>query len=326
MNSILITGAAGFIGSRTSRELLEKGQYVVGVDNINDYYDRRLKHYRLKDLKRFSNFSFHKIDIENRRALSHVFLKHKIDAVIHLAARAGVRSSIKNPEAYFKTNVLGTFNLLEFMRKHSVGKMVQASSSAVYAGRKMPFAEDLPVNTPVSPYAVTKRAAEVLAHSYHHLFGLDVSILRYFTVFGPAGRPDMSYFRFIEWIDEGKAVMLYGNGRQMRDFTYIDDIVDGTVKALKPMGYEIINLGCNRPCSVLQLIAIIEKGLNKKAIIRKMPAPRADLPATWADIGKAKKLLGWLPKISLEEGIARTLQWHAASKFLTRRIAMDLER
>ena len=324
MSNILITGAAGFIGSKTSRKILENGENVIGIDNINAYYDKRLKHYRLETLKQFPNFTFYKADIENKKALADIFQNRKIDAIINLAARAGVRYSIKNPEIYLSTNAHGTLNLLELMRKHNIKKMVQASSSSLYAGQEMPFTEDLPVNNPISPYAVTKKAAEVLAYSYHYLFGLDISILRYFTVYGPAGRPDMSYFRFIKWIDEGNELLLYGNGEQSRDFTYVDDIVDGTVKALKPIGYEIINLGNNHPHNILELISIIEKFLKKKARIKNMPAQQADVTATWADISKAKRLLNWIPQISIEEGIERTIKWNIENRSLIKRIKIDL--
>ena len=320
----MITGAAGFIGSGISRKLLANGENVIGIDNINNYYDKRLKNQRLDSLKQFPNFIFYEADIENREALSDIFQKHEIDAVINLAARAGVRYSIKNPEVYLTTNANGTLNLLELMRKHDINKIVQASSSSLYAGQEMPFTETLPVNTPISPYAVTKKAAEVLAYSYHYLFGIDISILRYFTVYGPAGRPDMSYFRFIKWIDEGKELILYGNGEQRRDFTYVDDIVDGTIKALKPMGYEIINLGNSHPHSILELISIVEKKLNKKAEIRNMPLQMADVEATWADISKAKRLLNWVPKVSIEEGIDRTIKWHIENRPLVREIEIDL--
>jgi len=324
MSNILITGAAGFIGSKTSRKILENGENVIGVDNINAYYDKRLKHYRLETLKQFPNFTFYKADIENKKALADIFQNRKIDAIINLAARAGVRYSIKNPEIYLSTNAHGTLNLLELMRKHDIKKMVQASSSSLYAGQQMPFTEDLPVNNPISPYAVTKKAAEVLAYSYHYLFGLDISILRYFTVYGPAGRPDMSYFRFIKWIDEGNELLLYGNGEQSRDFTYVDDIVDGTIKALKPIGYEIINLGNNHPHNILELISIIEKFLKKRARIKNMPAQQADVTATWADISKARRLLNWIPQVSIEEGIERTIKWNIENRSLIKRIKIDL--
>ena len=324
MSTILVTGAAGFIASRVARKLLENGESIVGVDNINDYYDKKLKHHRLNELKEFPNFTFYKTDIENMEALSDVFLKHKIDKIINLAARAGVRYSIKNPHVYLATNAHGTLNLLELMREHSIQKMVLASSSSLYAGQKMPFTEDLSVNTPISPYAVTKKAAEVLAYSYHYLFGLDITVLRYFTVYGPAGRPDMSYFRFIKWIDEGKELILYGDGEQRRDFTYVDDIVDGTIKALKPIGYEIINLGNNHPHNMLEMISIIEKGLGKKAEIKHMPVQKADATATWANITKAKRLLDWEPKVSLEEGIEKTIQWYYANRDLVGKLEIDM--
>jgi UDP-glucuronate 4-epimerase len=321
---ILVTGAAGFIGSHVSRRLLENGKSVITVDNINDYYDIRLKYHRLDELKQFPNFIFYKVDIENMPALSEVFSKHKIAAIINLAARAGVRYSIKNPHVYLSTNAHGTLNLLELMREHEITKMILASSSSLYAGQKMPFTEDLPVNTPVSPYAVTKKAAEMLAYSYHNLFGLDISILRYFTVYGPAGRPDMSYFRFIKWIDEDSELILYGDGEQRRDFTYVDDIVDGTIKALKPVGYEIINLGNNHPHNMLEMISMIEKGLNKKARIKHVSAQKADVTATWADINKAKHLLDWEPRVSLEEGIEKTIHWYFENREMVENIEIDL--
>ncbi|HUN55065.1 MAG TPA: GDP-mannose 4,6-dehydratase [Smithella sp.] len=324
MNNILITGAAGFIGSGVSRKLLEQGKKVIGIDNINDYYDRRLKNLRLKALKKCPNFTFCKVNINNKKDLSEVFHKHKIHAIINLAAHSGVRNSMAHPDVYLTTNAHGLLNLLELMRKHDVKKMVQASSSSLYAGGEMPFTENLPVNTPISPYAVSKKAAELIAHAYHHLFGLDITILRYFTVYGPAGRPDMSCFRFIKWIDEGRELILYGNGEQSRDFTYIDDIVDGTIKALKPAGYEIINLGSNHPRNLLEMISMIEKCLNRKARIKKLPAQNSDVTATWADIGKAKSLLCWAPKVSLEEGMERTIRWHIENRPFIRRIEIDL--
>jgi nucleoside-diphosphate-sugar epimerase len=324
MSDILIAGVAGFIASKVARKLLTLGVRIIGIDNINDYYDKRLKYHRLNELKEFPNFIFYKVDIEDTNALSNVFLQHDIDKIINLAARAGVRYSIKNPHVYLTTNANGTLNLLEMMKEHDINKMVLASSSSVYAGQQMPFTEDLPVNTPISPYAVTKKTAEDLSYSYHQLFGLDITVLRYFTVYGPAGRPDMSYFRFIRWIDEGDQVIVYGDGAQTRDFTYVDDIVDGTIKALSPVGYEIINLGNNHPHSVRELISMIEEGLGKRAKIRYMPVQRADASTTWADINKAKRLLDWEPQVTLQEGINKTVEWFDQNRDLARKIEIDL--
>jgi len=315
LKKVLLTGAAGFIGWRTGKFLLEKGVEVVGIDNMNDYYDVRLKNYRKKDLEKYENFKFYKVDIENLGALEVIFSDHKFDCVLNLAARAGVRYSMLNPFVYMTTNANGTLNLLELMKKYQVKKMVLASTSSLYAGQPMPFKEDLPVNTPISPYAASKKAAEVMAYTYHYLYGIDVSVVRYFTVYGPAGRPDMSIFRFIKWIDEGKPIILYGDGSQSRDFTYVDDIAEGTILATKELGYEIINLGGGKnPISLKTVIETIEKHLGKKAKIDYRPFHKADLKETWADITKAEKLLGWKPKVSFEEGIKRTVEWYIENR------------
>ncbi|HEV08830.1 MAG TPA: NAD-dependent epimerase/dehydratase family protein [Sulfurihydrogenibium azorense] len=315
MKKVLLTGAAGFIGWRTGKFLLEKGVEVVGIDNMNDYYDVRLKEYRKKDLEKYENFKFYKVDIENLGALEVIFSDHKFDCVLNLAARAGVRYSMLNPFVYMTTNANGTLNLLELMKKYQVKKMVLASTSSLYAGQPMPFKEDLPVNTPISPYAASKKAAEVMAYTYHYLYGIDVSVVRYFTVYGPAGRPDMSIFRFIKWIDEGKPIILYGDGSQARDFTYVDDIAEGTILATKELGYEIINLGGGKnPISLKTVIETIEKHLGKKAKIDYRPFHKADLKETWADITKAEKLLGWKPKVSFEEGIKITVEWYIENR------------
>ncbi len=315
MGSILVTGAAGFIGWKTCEKLLEYGYTVVGIDNLNHHYDVRLKEWRLSQLERFANFTFHKLDIEHIEALRSLFRKYKFDAVINLAARAGVRASVEDPHVYFTTNTLGTLNLLELCKDFDIGKFVLASTSSLYAGQNMPFKEDLPVNTPISPYAASKKAAEVLSYTYHSLYGVDVSILRYFTVYGPAGRPDMSIFRFIKWIDEGAPLQLFGDGSQSRDFTYVDDIAEGTIKALKNVGYEIINLGGgNKPYSLKYIILLIEKFLNKKAKIEHKPFHIADMKASWADISKANKLLGWQPRVGIEDGLKRTVEWHVKNR------------
>ena len=315
MKTVLLTGAAGFIGWKTAEFLLKEGYKVIGVDNLNNYYDVRLKEHRKKDLEKYENFKFYPVDIENLQALEILFNDYKFDVVINLAARAGVRYSMINPYVYMTTNANGTLNLLELMKKYSVKKFVLASTSSLYAGQPMPFKEDLPVNTPISPYAASKKAAEVMAYTYHYLYGIDVSVVRYFTVYGPAGRPDMSIFRFIKWIDEGKPIILYGDGSQSRDFTYVDDIARGTILATKELGYEIINLGGGKnPISLKRVIETIEAHLGKKAVIDYRPFHKADLKETWADITKAKNLLGWEPKVSFEEGIKKTVDWYLENR------------
>ncbi len=260
MGKILVTGAAGFIASKTCEYLLESGSEVISIDNMNHYYDVTLKQHRLERLRRYKNFCFQQMDIEDLEDLKGLFSENRIDAVINLAARAGVRYSMENPFVYLTTNAQGTLNLLSMMKEHKVRKMVLASTSSLYASQVMPFKEDLPVNTPISPYAASKKAAEVMAYTYYYLYGLDISVVRYFTVYGPAGRPDMSIFRFIKWIDEGTPLEVFGDGSQSRDFTYIDDIAAGTIKALKPVGFEIINLGGGKnPITLLEIISRIEK-------------------------------------------------------------------
>jgi nucleoside-diphosphate-sugar epimerase len=255
------------------------------------------------------------LDIEDLASLDRLFATHRFDAVLNLAARAGVRYSMENPHVYLTTNTHGTLNILECMRKHGVKKHVLASTSSLYAGCPMPFTEDLPVNTPLSPYAASKKGAELMAYSYYKLYGLDTTVLRYFTVFGPAGRPDMSIFRFIKWIEAGEPVQLMGDGSQSRDFTYVDDIARGTIAALKPLGYEIINLGGGRnPISLQTVIAFIEKALSKKAVIDGQPFHIADIKETWADISKAERLLGWKPQVAPMDGFQKSVDWYLANK------------
>lgn len=315
MKNILVTGATGFIGYSTAEKLLKEGKTVIGVDNMNDYYDLRLKRHRLEKLTKHKNFVFYQKDIENLTEIEEILKNYKIDGVINLAARAGVRYSIENPHVYMSTNAHGTLNLLELMKKYGIKKFILASTSSLYAGQKMPFSEDLPVNSPISPYAATKKAAEVISYTYHYLYGIDVSVLRYFTVYGPAGRPDMSIFRFIKWIDEGIPLEIYGDGTQSRDFTFIDDISYGTILALKDLGYEIINLGGGmKPVSLIEVIKHLEDLLGKKAKIRYMPFHKADLTETQADISKAKRILNWEPKTDLKEGLKKTVQWYTENR------------
>lgn len=311
MKEILVTGAAGFIGASTVNVLSEQGITVVGVDNMNDYYDVQLKEYRLSILEKNKNFRFYREDIEDIQSIRSVFKKHSFDAVINLAARAGVRYSQENPFVYMTTNAMGTLNLLELMREFSVKKIVLASTSSLYAGQPLPFSENLDVSTPISPYAATKKAAEVMAYTYHYLYGIDVSICRYFTVYGPAGRPDMSPFRFIKWVYEGTPITLYGDGTQSRDFTYIEDIANGTVAALQPVGYEIFNLGCaDSPVTLNKMIEMIENYTGKKAYIDYQPVQKSDMTETMADITKAKKILHWQPRINFEIGLKESVDWY----------------
>jgi nucleoside-diphosphate-sugar epimerase len=311
----LVTGAAGFIASQVSKQLLDQGERVVGVDNLNDYYGVRLKNWRIDQLKAHpnaENFSFACLDIENQAKLVDLFqAEGPFDAVLNLAARAGVRYSMENPHLYLSTNAEGTLNLLECMRVQGCKKLVLASTSSLYAGQKMPFTEDLAVNEPLSPYAASKKAGELMAYSYHKLYQMDVSVVRYFTVFGPAGRPDMSPYRFIKWIAEDETIQMFGDGSQSRDFTYVDDIARGTIAAIQDVGYQIINLGGGRnPVSLNTIISKVEELLGKKANIDYKPFHVADLMETWADISKAKRLLGWEPHVSLEEGLEKSVQWY----------------
>lgn len=304
MKCVLVTGAAGFIASRTCELLLEQGVEVVGIDNLNDYYDVNLKEFRKKSLEKYSNFTFYKVDIEVKSELAEIFSKHNFDIVYNLAARAGVRYSMENPSVYVSTNVQGNLNLLDMCHEHKIEKFVLASTSSLYAGKEMPFVETLDVSEPISPYAATKKGAEVMAYSYHHLYDIDVSIVRYFTVYGPVSRPDMAQLRFMKWIDEGREIQLFGDGEQSRDFTFVDDIAKGTIAAGKKLGFEIINLGGgNNPISINKMIQTYEQLLGKKAIVKNLPMNKADMLITWANIEKAKSLLGWEPKYSLDEGL-----------------------
>jgi UDP-glucuronate 4-epimerase len=309
MRTIVVTGAAGFIGSKVSEQLINQDYRVIGVDNLNDYYDIRIKEWRLASLKSHPNFVFYQADIENLDAMRIIIQLHQPEAIINLAARAGVRYSMENPHVYMTTNAHGTLNLLDLCREFAIPKFVLASTSSLYAGQAMPFNEELPVNTPISPYAASKKAAEAMAYSYHYLYGIDVTVTRYFTVYGPAGRPDMSIFRFIKWIMEGTPLEIFGDGTQSRDFTYVDDIARGTIAALKPVGYEVINLGNNNPDQLARAIELIEQYTGKTSEKVYKEFHKADIFATWADISKAKQLLDWQPTVSLAEGLKRSVEW-----------------
>jgi len=394
--NILVTGAAGFIASKVCEFLLAEGHNVVGIDNINDAYDVRLKEWRLAQLKGKPGFEFHSLDICDRPALRQLFKRYEIDqpiqqhsklkkpnernkrnkpnernrpnkpyephepnkpnepntpfaAVINLAARAGVRQSVENPWVYYETNVTGTLNLLELCKEFEVKKFVLASTSSLYGfgqptkqgelkklGKRnkldklvkpnklnRPFREADPTDGPLSPYAASKKAAEALCYTYHYLHDIDMTVLRYFTVFGPAGRPDMSLFRFVQWISEGREVTVFGDGKQSRDFTYVEDIARGTVAGLKPLGYEIINLGSDKPIILNNAIQLVEKLVNQKAKVHSVPRHPADVLATWANISKAKKLLKWKPYTSFEDGLKNLVSWYQQNRAWAKDIVTD---
>lgn len=319
----LVTGCAGFIASRVTELLLEAGHAVLGVDNLNNAYDPRLKQWRLEKLHCFPAFRFRQMDIADREAVRSLFESEEpLAAVVNLAARAGVRTSVEDPWIYYRANCDGTLNLLDACRRHGVMKFVLASTSSLYgAHNPVPYREDADTNRPLSPYAASKKAAETLAYTYHSLHGLDVSILRYFTVYGPAGRPDMSVFRFVRRIAEGEPIVVFGDGSQQRDFTYIDDIARGTIAAIRPLGYEVINLGGDRPVRLDTVIEEISRLVGNRPQIDRRPAHPADVPATWADIGRARQLLGWRPEVAIEEGLRRSAAWY----FENRAMALPLE-
>jgi len=312
MANILVTGAAGFIGARVSSMLLEDGHTVIGVDNLNDAYDVRLKEYRLAHLKTLAGFTHAYQDICDYPALEKLAQEQgKIDGVINLAARAGVRYSVINPWAYLAANTEGALNLLELCRHYDIPKFVQASTSSIYgANAPLPTPEDADSSHPLQPYAASKKGAEAMAYSYHYLYDIDVTVFRYFTVYGPAGRPDMVMFRFAKWIAEGEDVHLNGDGTQTRGFTYVDDIARGTILGLKPLGYEIINLGGHQNISINDLIAILEKLIGRKANVVYHDQHPADAMANQALVDKARKMLGWDPQVSLEEGIPNLVDWY----------------
>ena len=322
MANYLLAGTAGFIGAAVAGELLDAGHAVLGVDDLNDAYDVRLKHWRLDRLRTRERFTFRRADISDRAALEAACGREPpVDGVINLAARAGVRASVEDPWACVDANVTGTLNLLNLCRERGVRKLVLASTSSLYDARgPMPHREDADTSRAPSPYAATKQAAEGLCHAYHHLFGLDVTVFRYFTVYGPAGRPDMSLFRFVQWVHEGRPVRLYGDGTQSRDFTYIDDVAGGTVAGLAPVGYEVVNLGAGAPVPLLEVLRFVEACVGRPARVERRPPHPADAPATWADVSKAKRLLAWQPRTAWRDGVKQLVDWYAANRSWARRV------
>jgi UDP-glucuronate 4-epimerase len=326
----LVTGAAGFIGSHVAKRLLEAGGTVVGVDNLNDYYDPRLKESRLERLRSFERFTFVHADVADREAMARVFSEHRPRRVVHLAAQAGVRYSIENPHAYIESNVTGFLNILESCRARPVEHLVYASTSSVYGlNTTQPFSEQHNVDHPISLYSATKKANELMAHTYAHLFGIPSTGLRFFTVYGPWGRPDMALFKFTRGILAGEAIPVYNHGRMIRDFTYVDDVVEGIVRVLalppsrnpgwdaaKPdpptssAPYRVCNIGNSDPVELIRYIHAIEAATGKQAILDLLPMQPGDVPSTMADVSALESLTGFRPATSVEEGVRRFVEWY----------------
>ena len=323
MPSYLLTGAAGFIGYWVARRLLAEGARVTGIDSLNDAYDPRLKRWRFGQLERHDDFRIVRADVADREELGAAADGCRFSAVFHLAARAGAPQSVANPHAYVRDNVTGTQNVLDLCTSLGIPKLVMASTSSVYGvANRLPIGEDADTGRPRSPYAASKKAAELLARAHHHVHGLDVTVVRYFTVFGPAGRPDMSLFRFIRWIREGEPIVLHGDGSQSRDFTYVEDVARGTIRARRPLGFEVVNLGSDSPAELRAAIGMIEGRLGRKAKVRRASLHRVDVPATWADIGKARRLLDWEPRTSLRDGIGHMVDWYLDNRDWARHIEL----
>lgn len=336
MKNILVTGSAGFIGFHLTKALLSSGFKVIGIDNINDYYEKRLKYTRLKELENFAhknsitqNYKFAKMDICDANDLTKLFTDNNFDIVINLAAQAGVRYSIENPQAYISSNLVGFSHILECCRNFDIKHLFFASSSSVYGMNiKQPFSEDDVTDSPVSLYAATKKSNELLAHSYSHLYHIPITGLRFFTVYGPFGRPDMAYYKFTKAIDSGKAIDVYNNGNMKRDFTYIDDIIQGIMKLISNSlmkdidndshsnsSFQIFNIGNNKPISLRKFISSIEKALGKKARENLKPMQDGDVISTYADIEKINNYCGFVPSTSIEKGMKSFIEWYKEYKY-----------
>lgn len=314
---ILVTGGAGFIGSHLCGRLMSEGHQVVCLDNFNDFYNPGIKRRNIQEAMGEAQFELIEGDIRDTQLITRIFRDQTFDVIVHLAARAGVRSSIDFPKLYEEVNVQGTINLLESCREFGTKSFVFASSSSVYGGnRKVPFSEEDRVETPISPYGVTKRAGELFCYSYHRLFDINITCLRYFTVYGPRQRPEMAIHKFTRLIDGSEKVPMYGDGQSMRDYTYIDDIIDGTLGAIsRNKGYEIYNLGESCTIRLVDLIRMLEEALGKTAIIEGLPEQRGDMPITYANIEKARRKLGYTPRVSMDEGIGRFVEWYRQNPF-----------
>lgn len=312
MQTILITGGAGFIGSHLAEKLLNDGHRVVVLDNFNDYYDPQIKRKNIEFIASNDDFSLHEADILDFDFLDNLFQEHTIQTIVHLAARAGVRPSIQEPLLYQKVNVEGTTNLLEIAKRYQVSRFIFASSSSVYGeNKKLPFSEDDSVDNPISPYAATKKAGELICYTYHHLYKLPVTCLRFFTVYGPRQRPDMAIHKFTRWIHNGHKITMFGDGSSQRDYTYISDIVDGICKSIKHCtDYHIYNLGESKTIELHRLISLIAQALGKEPIIERLPMQPGDVPITYADISRPMKEIGYQPGVNIEQGIDKFVQWY----------------
>ena len=310
--NILVTGGAGFIGSHVCDKLLESCYSIICIDDFNNYYNPQIKENNIKKCLKNPNFKLYRLDIRNFEKLENIFKENKIDKIVHLAARAGVRASLENPELYFDVNVNGTKNLLELAVKYKIKNFIFASSSSVYGvNKKIPFSEDDNVDNQISPYAKSKRKTELLCKQYHEKNNLSITCLRFFTVYGPRGRPDMAPYKFTKLISNNEEIKMYGDGTSKRDYTYILDITDGIISALdKDFAFEIINLGDSNTVELKHFIRLIEENVGRKAKIKQLPMQKGDVPVTYADISKAKRLLGYEPKVKIEEGMKRFVEWY----------------